>query len=167
MTNFDNPRHIVIMSELEVCQMAYAVLPPGHGKSYYHKKYEYMYEADTVFNCRGTQELEVLRAKAKETGDWKECDITWTRELLARLPKTRCVVLVPDDAVGELLGAELIFRGVLTDSQWSENLSRRKGDIVKYSDWRANVLRAGANEYATNFDLESALVKACECWIKA
>jgi len=139
---------------------AYIVLPPGHGKSYLHGKITGLYEADSLFNCKGNELLTHLRDTAKLTGEWEVYDKAWTLEVKTHMPPDIQVIMVPDDSVGKLLAHKRIFHGVLSISQWEQNLSGRKGSVEKYFDWWMKVYDMGGRVYRTNSELEEAIRNA-------
>lgn len=145
-------------------ESAYIVLPPGHGKSWHHQRFHFLYEADSVVNCKGTDQLAQKRIVAKQTGDWRDYDLTWTNELKKRLPDTPYLIMVPSDSVGQLLADKCIFKGVLSIGQWEQNLSTRKGSVDKYSKWREEVLNSGAKLFDTNDALNTALYAVINMW---
>lgn len=152
--------------------ICYAVLPPGHGKSFLHAKYTYFFEADSIFNCKGSSELVRLRSVAKYTGNWREYDEHWMdlvkshlERLILPTVKEPICILVPADSVGLMVSPICIFRGVLGAKQWSVNLRNRKGDINKYHIYWSAVLEAGAGIYEKNEELESSILRAYNKWI--
>lgn len=140
--------------------VGYVVLPPGHGKSYMHGKIDGVYEADTLINCKATETLRQLRKQAKMTDEWTDYDSAWTSLIKEVLPDDTQVILVPDDRVGVKFCQSCIFRGVLTQTAWEENLRNRKGSTVEYNRWWTNVKDAGAVTYESNLELENALRSA-------
>jgi len=166
----DNPLSIkelqlrLINAEIEV-DTAYIVLPPGHGKSYHHLWIPYLYEADSILNCRATSYLAELRELAKYTGDWGPYDNEWTDQIRKHLPEAPYIIMVPDDSVGQKIAKECIFRGVLAHDAWSKNLEHRKGSVREYCHWWEAVRKAGAVVYEGNDELNSAMRSRIYEWL--
>jgi hypothetical protein len=135
----------------------YVVLPPGHGKSYYHKKFKGIYEADSLAPYNATKELVELRKRAKQSGDWTEYDKLWSVQVINAMPDDTIVIMVPSREIGELVAKSHVFSGVLEHVAWAENLKGRKGSIKEYAySWDA-ARASGAKVYMTNEQLEIAL----------
>lgn len=143
---------------------AFVVLPPGHGKSHLHQLYPYLYEADTLVNCKATDALKTLRKDAKMSGEWEIYDKEWVAELEKVMPVGPVVIMVPSHSVGLLLKAEFIFAGVLALDQWARNLENRKGSIEEYAWCRDQVKAIGAQTYESNADLQAEIMDAVEFW---
>jgi hypothetical protein len=137
--------------------MAYVVLPPGHGKSHLHQKIEGLYEADTLVNCKATQELADLRKTAKETNGWHDYDHAWVKEIKKVLPDDLRIIMVPADTVGRLVTGYRLFSGVLKEEAWTKNLKNRKGSVEEYHEYWVQIYAEGADLYGCNEDLEHAL----------
>lgn len=155
----------ILQTESLGIHRAYAVLPPGHGKSYLHLKFPWLVEADSLVNCKATKELAEARTLAKETGKWGSYDKMWTDEILKLELGNPLVIMVPDESVGKYLAPVCIFKGVLALDQWAKNLKDRKGTVEKYMYSRDSALRAGAPIYETNDDLASALYLGSMMWM--
>jgi hypothetical protein len=142
----------------------YAVLPPGHGKSYYHKQGGMFVEADSLVGCKSTPELARLRQEAKLSGSWDTYDKAWTEALEPHIPPGPVVIGVPDASLGKLLRANPVFSGVLAHAQWAENLKNRKGSVMEYLPYWEKVYAEGAEIYETNEDLMWALKVDMDDW---
>jgi hypothetical protein len=142
--------------KLEKC-MGYVVLPPGHGKSYYHAKFEGIYEADTVWPYNATPELIALRKDAWSTGDWGKYDSLWADGIMSHMPADTIVLMVPAHSVGVLVAQKFIFSAVLSLEAWERNLRFRKGSVAKYLPCYELAKKSGARTYEDNERLETAL----------
>lgn len=114
-------------------RIGYLVIPPGCGKSHHHLKIPGLLEADGIFDCKGTPELKRLRAIAKETGDWTNYDAAWSVELLKRLPIGKCLIMVPHESIGQLIGGEYLGSAKLEEQQWALNLKCRGKRLEDYA----------------------------------
>lgn len=145
-------------------QRGYIVLPPGHGKSFRHKKIPNYIDAEALVACRATRELFWLRSEAKRSGNWTAYDKLWAAKLEEVLPTGRFVIGVPSDSIGKLLNGNLIFAGVLEDFQWAQNLQDRKGSIAEYRHYWQQVRDLGADIYSDNESLDQAIKDAIDEW---
>lgn len=145
--------------------IGFIVLPPGHGKSHLHSPTRHIFEADSLVPYNSSTKLQELRKAAKISGNWSEYDAEWTSCLAAKLPKTRCILLVPSQSVGKAAHWTDLGGAVLTLTQWSLNLQNRPYGIWKYYSLWCEVDRTYRNRFADNTHLQSALLAYAGKWI--
>lgn len=142
--------------------VGYVVMPPGHGKSYYHVRIQDLIEADSLYNCRGDESLKDLRLIARTTGEWAEYDDAWASRLVPLIPLRCCIILVPSATVGDAIGATHLGSVQLSDSQWATNLENRGKTVADYA--YARLSGPGVAMFHTNFDLQSWLLAKLFSW---
>jgi len=143
--------------------VAHIVMPPGHGKSYYHVKIPGLVEADTIYNYRGDEELSLLRTDARQTGNWEHYDRQWAARILPQLTGNFWIIMVPSDTVGQMLGGTLLTKIQLRDSQWSENLKQRGKSVKDYEYVRLK--GSDVHFFETNIEVESHLQDVIKDWM--
>jgi len=143
-------------------ELAYIVMPPGHGKSYNHLSVPGLIEADTVYNCKGDSELQLLRKTAKSSAEWDEYDTQWAQRLLNAIPGGRWVVMVPSQDVGEKLGAVCLGNARLCREVWAENLESR-GKIPEDYNW-GTARDEDCTMFTSNNDLQMWLRAITDAW---
>lgn len=136
--------------------IAYVVMPPGHGKSYLHRGVKGFLEADTIVYCKGTEKLRTLRQEAKAVGEWDVYDAEWVRELCEALQeeRRRVVVAVPSDEVGVRAGWTRLGGIVLEKSQWALNFAERKDSHHKHEQCWEEAHLKGAILARSNLEVE-------------
>jgi len=113
--------------------LAYIVLPPGHGKSVLHNPSVMLFEADQLVNYKDIPTLVRLRKEARVCGDWSQFDFAWGL-LLAKNCPDGGVVMVPHTAVGQAMSATKLGSIWLDMDNWRCNFDNRSGDPEKYLD---------------------------------
>jgi len=147
--------------------VACIVLPPGHGKTTYHKAMPELVEADTLVGYRGTPKLNSLRNDARKTGDWVKYDTHWGALLQQQLIRNPVVVMIPSPEVGDLMGWTRLGAGLLGADQLTKNLLPRGATIDKYTDAYEKVRRMQHHDFSTNDSLKAWIVHLVDGWIKS
>jgi hypothetical protein len=146
--------------------IGFVVMPPGHGKSYRHLSLPGLVEADTLVDCKATENLRRERVRAKEIGYWKEYDNIWANAIAEKLEDgARYVVMVPAIEVGEVLGWTYLGSAVLSDIQWEVNTKSRPGFFAKWGWIKRKSLEDGAIQLQSNDDLTNWLANITKEWM--
>jgi hypothetical protein len=148
--------------------VGFFVMPPGHGKSYYHDVNKGIIEADTLVPHDSTEELRLLRPLSKDPIFWNEYDKVWSAFLNCRLRSFpgRVVVLVPSRDVGLMGGWVDLGGATLALPVLMQNVSGRKDDYAKHERCRVREKGFGLPEFQTNQELEKQLRSTCKMWIE-
>jgi hypothetical protein len=149
-------------------KIAYIVLPPGHGKSFWHLYVPGLLEADSVFPCRATQILSDLRTQAKKSGEWDQYDEEWSNQLKTRIEKgeERAVVMVPSWKVGEKAGWTDLGTLLLTKEVWAKNFDLRKDTHEKHEECWQEGYERGAQVYESLWELGEEIKKRADQWLR-
>jgi len=150
-------------SEMEN-NIAYLVLPPGHGKSWRHNSTLGLIEADSIFDCRGDKELKLLRSAARKSNNWGKYDKEWSIRILARLTPHKWIVMVPACAIGELLSPVCLGVFQLDPVEWDENLTHRGKTHVHYEYTRETQVEP--TQVKDNKELDEIIKDVCSAWLK-
>jgi len=118
--------------QLNCYDVAFLVLPTGHGKSHLHDPERRIFESDSLMYCRGSITLSILRDDAKLTGSWDLYDTCFAAEIALRIPNGRVLLLLPSKSLGEQMGAHYLGTMVLEWDVWVENLKSRGQTPVNY-----------------------------------
>jgi hypothetical protein len=108
------------------------VMPPAHGKSYFHNCALHLLESDKIYDCRGDPILAGLRLSARADGNWSAYDIAWAERIRSRLSIGKYVLMVPSIGNCLALHGNLVARVQLDDSEWTKNLESRGKKVADY-----------------------------------
>jgi len=149
--------------------IGFLVLPPGHGKSFLHKKLPGLLEGDSIVDCR-TGLLSSLRDNAKASSspmsqEWANYDHLWSEMIQAALSPGKYVIMVPSISVGRAAGWIYLGSAALTLEQWKENLQTRKGDPIKYHECYQQIKANGGQIFPSNKALETWVTQVATTWI--
>lgn len=132
-------------------------MPPGTGKSYYHRKlHPDLIEADTLHDYKTDSSLVDKRMAAKLTNDWSEYDIEWATKLKLKITK-RSILMVPSENIGRQMNGKYLGTLCLSHQAWESNLSKREQTFDKFTECY-NIAFPKAMVYNSNMELETALV---------
>jgi len=144
--------------------IGFLVLPPGHGKSYHHSSIPGLIEADTMYDCRGDDELKELRLRARITSDWSNYDEAWANRLKSIVKDDNWVIMVPNRAIGDRLNGTCLGIGQLSNDQWDVNLKKRGKTSKDYEYGRQ--IGLDVTTFETNLDLHEWIVTRANKWLK-
>jgi len=150
--------------------IGFLVLPPGHGKSFLHKKLPGLLEGDSIVDCRKGP-LSALRDKAKASltttsQEWVNYDHLWAEMIQAALSPGRYVIMVPSISVGRTAGWTYLGSAALSLEQWKKNLMNRKGDSSKYQECYQQIKANGGQTFPLNQALENWVIQVTTSWMK-
>ena len=127
-------------------QIAFVVMPAGHGKSSLHNRESYLYDAETVFPGRSTLDLEYLYLKGQNSGFWLPYYKLWSKHLADALKNEtgRIVVMIPDSEIGLHAGWTDLGGLILAHAAWVSNFKARLDTSADHSaEWALESLRGG------------------------
>lgn len=148
-----------------IADIAFIVMPPGHGKSYLHTSIPGLVGIDDIVQCRSTPELSRLRSEAKASGDWSHYDALYAKVFLTRLTAGRWVVMVPAKELGLALGGKHILSAILDDSEWGRNLEHRSATMDKYKPYRDTISKDECLLFFNNATLAKVVHIAAKDWL--
>lgn len=144
--------------------IGFLVLPPGHGKSYHHSSIPGLVEADTIYDCRGDDELKELRLRARITSDWSNYDEAWASRIKVIIGDNNWVIMVPNRAIGDKLNGTCLGIGQLSNNQWDINLKKRGKTSRDYEYSRQ--IGPEVVTFETNLDLHDWIVTKVNKWFE-
>jgi len=153
-------------NEVDLAQVAFVVVPPGHGKSFLHGGFPGLVEADSVINNKGNSELTSLRIEARRSGMWDTYDKHWSACIQSRLTRAPWVVMVPAYAVGAAAGWTYLGGAALDKLVWEQNLRGRKGSVAKYQGTWDDAVKHSARFCSDNDQVNSHIVGLAIMWIE-
>lgn len=146
--------------------IAFVVMPPGHGKSFYHNPSLGIIEADTLVPCRSTIGLLTLRTEAKRTDNWVSYDMLWTTLLTEALKDytNPIILLVPSAKVGHHGGWVDLGGLLLSEPCWERNFQHRPDSHVKWIPCWETERGRGGQVCASNSELSTRLTAKLDFW---
>jgi hypothetical protein len=147
-----------------MANLAFIVMPPGHGKSHLHQMLPYLFEADGLVDCKATESLRVERKLAKTTGEWGVYNTLWCSALMQALPDGPTVLLVPERNIGDIIGGIYLGSHALHFKAWAANLEGRKGSIKEYLDIWALAVNDNGKLHTSNSDLMTSVIEQATEW---
>jgi hypothetical protein len=154
---FKETRSYYRIIEMEQINIGFIVMPPGTGKSHYHRKlHPDLIEADALHDYRTDSSLTDKRMAAKLTNDWSEYDIEWAGKLKAKITK-RSILMVPNENIGRQINGKYLGTLCLSHQAWESNLSMRNQTHSKFTECY-NIAFPKAVVYNSNMELQTALV---------
>lgn len=149
------------------------VLPAGHGKSHYAKKYGFI-DVDNLLGPRRHNELMELRVRLvnQKSVDWQDHNRVWysmLNEALDLLDLSEpTMILCHTEELALEVGAQIMGAAILEEGVFKDNIKRRTFAGQQFSAISREVaMNRSVTPYVTalsNRQLESWLVNTCNGW---